>query len=121
MGMNLTLQEIRARRETRKKALEKQLETLKRLLIGMGVLKIIIFGSYARRNVRSDSDLDVIAVMPATMSGKEWMRRIYDEADRDVDCDILAFTDSELEKAIPVSASIRNALKTGMVVYEKRS
>nr|MDO8097696.1 nucleotidyltransferase domain-containing protein [Candidatus Njordarchaeota archaeon] len=119
--MYLTLQEIRARRETRKRALEKQLEKVKRLLIGMGALKIIIFGSFARKNVRSDSDLDVVAVMPSNMSGKEWMRRIYDEADRDVDCDILAFTNDELEKAIPVSTFIRYALQTGKVVYEKGS
>jgi predicted nucleotidyltransferase len=121
MGMRLTLREIRARKETRERALEKELEKVKRLLVRMGALKIIVFGSYAHNNIRSDSDLDVIAVMPPNMSGKQWMKKIYDEADRDVDCDILAYTSDELEKAIPVSAFVRHALKTGRVVYEKGS
>jgi predicted nucleotidyltransferase len=119
--MRLTLREIRTRKKTRKRALEEQLEKVKRLLIGMGASKIIVFGSYARKNVRSDSDLDVIAVMPSSMSGKDWMSRIYREAERDVDCDILAYTKEELEKAIPVSTFIRHALETGRVVFEKGS
>lgn len=121
MATRLTLRQIRSRKKTRKNKLEKELEKVKKLLISMGALKIIIFGSYAQKRVTTNSDLDIIAVMPPAKSGKEWMKKIYDESDREVDCDILAYTNEELEEAIPVSGFIRHALKTGRVLYEKGS
>ena len=65
------------------------------------------------------SDLDIIAVMPPSMTGKEWMMKIYAEVDRDVDCDILAYTEEELEHLLPVSRFLRHAMKTGRVIYER--
>ena len=117
--MAITLEKIRARKEKRRRALEENLEKIKKQLQDMGALRIVLFGSYAHGNVRSWSDLDIISVMPSTRTGKEWMRKIYDEIDRDVACDILAYTSDELEKAIPVSRFLRHALKTGRVIYEK--
>jgi hypothetical protein len=46
------------------------------------------------------------------------MSRIYEEVDRDVDCDILAYTKEELEKMLPISGILRSALETGRTVYE---
>ncbi len=85
----------------------------------MGALKIVVFGSYAEGRAKSTSDLDIIAIMPPTMSGKQWMLKIYDSIDRNVDCDILAYTQEELENLIPISGFVRHALKTGKVIYEK--
>jgi predicted nucleotidyltransferase len=116
--MAVTLEKIRARKEMRRKALAENLERIEKQLKDMGVLRIILFGSYASGHVRSWSDLDIIAVMPPTRTGKEWMKKIYDEIDRDVACDILAYTSDELEKTIPVSRFLRHALKTGRVIYE---
>jgi predicted nucleotidyltransferase len=87
----------------------------------MGSLKIVLFGSFAQGQVRSHSDLDLITIMPPTRTGKQWMRQIYMEIDREVDCDVLAYTPDELEKVLPVSRFLRHALKTGKVIYEKRS
>jgi predicted nucleotidyltransferase len=117
--MRLTLQKIRARKERRRRALEKGLVKLKKQLQAMGALKLILFGSFAQGHVRSWSDLDLLTVMPPTRSGREWMKKIYEEVDREVDCDILAYTSEELERAIPVSRFIRHALKTGKVIYER--
>jgi predicted nucleotidyltransferase len=119
--LSINLKQIRARKERRKKALGKNLEIIKKQLQDMGALRIILFGSYASGNIRSWSDLDIIAVMPSTKTGKEWMQKIYDEVDRQVECDILAYTEEEIEKTIPVSRFLRNALKTGKVLYERRS
>lgn len=119
--MAMTLQKIRARKELRKRALEKALEKITKQLQDMGAIKIILFGSYAQGHIRSSSDLDLISVMPSIRTGKEWMKKIYDEIDRDVDCDILAYTSEELENAIPVSRFLRYALKTGRVIYERGS
>jgi hypothetical protein len=43
------------------------------------------------------------------------------QIDREVSCDILAYTEEELERTIPVSRFLRYALKTGKVIYERRS
>ena len=117
--MEITLEKIRARKEKRRKAIARNLEKIERQLVGMGVLRIVLFGSYASGNTRSWSDLDIIAVMPSTRTGKEWMKKIYDEVDRDVACDILAYTNEELQNTIPVSRFLRHALKTGRVIYER--
>lgn len=117
--MTLSISNIRSRKEERKKALEKDLRRIKKQLRDMGAQRIILFGSYAQGHVRSWSDLDIICVMPPTRSGREWMKKIYDEIEREVDCDILAYTSEELEMTVPVSRFLRHALKTGRVIYER--
>lgn len=119
--MSLTLQKIKSRKERRRRALENDLEKIRRQLEDMGALKIVLFGSYAHGRIRSWSDLDIISVMPSTRTGKEWMQKIYDEIEREVDCDILAYTKEELERITPVSRFLRHALTTGRVIYEKGS
>jgi hypothetical protein len=83
--------------------------------------KNIVFGSVANGRIHSSNDLDLLAIMPVQMSGRKWMGKIYEEIDRQVDSDILAFTEEELEKALPVSRFLRNVLASGKVIYEKRS
>jgi len=118
--MPVTLQEIRHRKEMRRKALEKGLKEIGKDLQDMGALKIMLFGSYASGNIRSWSDLDIIAIMPPTKTGKEWMKKIYAEVNRNVDCDILAYTEAEFEETIPLSRFLRHALKTGRTIYERK-
>lgn len=117
---DITLRKIRARKQMRKKALDEALAKIKKGLQDMGALKIVLFGSYAQGRVRSWSDLDIISVMPATKTGKEWMKKIYERIDREVDCDILAYTEEELEKNLPISRFLRHALQTGRLIYERR-
>jgi predicted nucleotidyltransferase len=119
--MEISLQAIRERKEKRRQLLQTELESISEQLKDMGALKIIVFGSYAEGHVRSTSDLDIIAIMPSTMIGRKWMIKIYDEIDRNVECDILAYTQEELENLIPVSRFVRHALETGKVVYETRT
>lgn len=108
--MPQTLQSLQDRKEKRRKLLEKELEKIVADLKAMGALKIIVFGSYAQGTVRSSSDLDILAVMPDKMKGKDWMGKIYEEIDREVDSDILAFTPQELEEAMPVSRFLRHII-----------
>ena len=116
--MIVTLHQIRRRKEIRRNTLERELKKITEQLVNMGAQKILVFGSYAEGNIKSWSDLDIIAVMPSTRTGKEWMGKIYDEIDRNVGCDILAYTHEELEKTIPVSRFVRHALENGSVIYE---
>lgn len=115
----MNLQQIRDRKDRRKKLIQQELEKIKLCLINMGAIRIIVFGSYANGNVTSYSDLDLIAVMPPIKSGREWMREIYDKIDREVDCDIIAYTEEELENTKQISRFLRHALETGKVVYER--
>ncbi len=119
--MAAALSALRARKDERRRLLEKELEKISGQLQEMGVLKIVVFGSMAQGNVRSSSDLDILAVMPPSMTGKQWLGKIYEEIDREVDSDILAFTEEELERTLPVSRFLRHALKTGKVGYERAS
>jgi predicted nucleotidyltransferase len=117
----ITLQDIRERKEKRRQLLQSELERISEQLKSMGALKIIVFGSYAEGHVRSTSDLDIIAIMPSTLIGRKWMLKIYDEIDRNVECDILAYTQKELDELIPISRFVRHALDTGKIVYETRA
>jgi predicted nucleotidyltransferase len=119
--MSSALSALRSRKEERRRLLESELEKISRCLQEMGAKKIIVFGSMAKGRIRSSSDLDLLTIMPAQMTGKQWMGKIYEEIDRQVDSDILAFTEEELERALPVSRFLRHALATGKVIYEERS
>jgi predicted nucleotidyltransferase len=112
--MATTLDEIQDRTEERKIALRNALDRITAQLRDMGALKVIVFGSFAHGDVTSGSDLGLVAVMPSTKGGKEWRGQIYEEVDRD----ILAYTQEEVEKLLPASGILRTALQTGRTVYE---
>lgn len=119
--MTTTLQTIRKRKQERRTLLRRELLKVKQQLIGMGALRIILFGSFVQERPRRWSDLDLICIMPSAMSGREWMRKIQEGIDRDVSCDIIAYTAEELEQATAVSRFLRHVLATGKTIYEKHS
>jgi len=53
--------------------------------------------------VNNSCDLDLLVIIPPTKSGKDWMKEIYETIERSVDCDILAYTEEELNEYIPIS------------------
>ncbi|WP_287585700.1 nucleotidyltransferase domain-containing protein [Candidatus Borrarchaeum sp.] len=118
--MSLTLKELRAQKEKRKEKLFQGLKEITQQLKEMGVIRIILFGSVAHGKVGRWSDLDLFVIMPPTKSGKEWMKEIYEIIERAVDCDILAYTEEELNEHIPISRFLRHVLKTGKIIYEIR-
>ena len=108
------------RREHRKHLLASALHDISDQLAELGAIRVIVFGSYAADMVGSTSDLDIIAVMPSTRTGKEWRRYIPDAVEREIACDILVYTEPELVETLPVSSFLRHAVSTGKTVYEKR-
>jgi len=114
----MTLAEWREKRENRRRALEGALAAVVAQLRDLGARKVILFGSLARGEVGAQSDLDLIAILPSTHSGHEWMRRIYAEVDRKVACDILAYTEAEFQEVLAYSRFLRYAVREGKVVYE---
>jgi uncharacterized protein len=121
LKMPITLEEIHARKELRRKELSRALEKIREQLACLGAVRVVVFGSFARGEVTSSSDLDVLAVMPPARSGREWLRIVSEIVDRDVSLDILVFTEDELEKALHSSSFLRHAIETGNVIYEKKS
>jgi predicted nucleotidyltransferase len=113
-----TLGDILTRKEDRLRALEQNIPHVIGQLKDLGAVKVILFGSLARRDVGPRSDLDLIAIMPPTQSGREWLRQIYAEIDRGMACDILAYTESELRETLATSRFLRHALSEGEVLYE---
>lgn len=113
-----TFQDILERNKARHEELSANLPHVVQQLRTLGARKVILFGSLARGEVGSRSDLDLIAIMPSGLSSHEWMAKIYAEVDRGMACDILAYTEADLEDMLPASRFLRRALKEGRVVYE---
>lgn len=82
--------------------------------------RIILFGSMATGKITTQSDLDLLVIMPSDRRGKEWMRIIGDELERPVPVDLLVFTSEELEEYLPKSTFLREIIGKGKVIYDKR-
>ena len=98
--------------------LQKALDSLVKELAGLGALRIILFGSFARDDVDVSSDLDLLVIMPYEKSGRQWRNLIYDTVDRIRATDLIIFNEEELRENLPSSTFLRKAMK-GRVVYEK--
>lgn len=113
------LEEILKKKEDRKIKLQTSLDSIVSQLKRFGALKIILFGSFAKGEVDVHSDLDLLVIMPATKSGKEWMKFIYEKVERGCASDIIAYNQEEFEDKLPKSSFLRNILSFGKVIYEK--
>ena len=102
-------------------ALERDLASLVAQLKAMpAVHKVILFGSYAAGRRDLFTDLDVLVVMD---SEQDFVHRAGDLHRRltvGVDLDLLAYTPQEMER-MRDRPFMRHALRTGKVVYERRS
>ena len=116
-----SLSQILERKEQRRRRLEQNLPHVVEQLRALGALKLILFGSFARGDIGRSSDLDIIAVMPASLSSHDWTRKIYAEVDRGTGCDILAYSEADWQEMLPQSRFLRHALKEGKVLYETAS
>jgi len=116
-----TLQSILQRKEERRKALEDNLPRVIEQLKALGALRVILFGSLVRGETGPRSDLDILAIMPSSLSSHDWMQKVYAEVERGIACDILTYTETDLQEMLPTSRFLRRALKEGRVVYEAGS
>ena len=114
------VQEILNKKKKRKQNLENALESLKNQLINYGASKIILFGSLNSGEIEVNSDLDLFVLMPATKSGKLWMNYIYENIERDIACDIIAYNTQEYEENKETSSFLSEILKTGKIIYEEK-
>jgi len=115
----LTVKEILEKKKEREKELKLALESVMKKLIDFGASKIILFGSLVKGEVDEQSDLDLLAIMPSTRSGKEWMKFIYENVERDIASEIVVFNQKEFAEKLPGSSFLENILTSGRVIYEK--
>lgn len=107
LGNVKSLSSILQKRERRRRALETNLWRVVGQLKALGPRKVILFGSLVRGDTGPRSDLDLIAVMPSSLTSHEWMGRVYSEVDRGIACDILAYNETDWEEMLPTSRFLR--------------
>ena len=94
---------------------------VKRIVSGFNPDKIILFGSYARGEAQSDSDIDLIVVIPNCKDRKAVTINILKSlSDLPVSKDILVTSPQELlTRGNLVSTVLYPALQEGTILYAK--
>ena len=96
-------------------------EIVRRIVERFHPERIILFGSYARGETKSDSDLDVMVVMPVDGSRRQKANEIdLLLADRTVPMDVIVVTPEQYERQRGIIGTIvREAVREGKVMYER--
>jgi predicted nucleotidyltransferase len=96
-------------------------DVLERLVRAFNPLKIILFGSRARGDARSDSDVDLLVVMPdGTDRRAAAVAMRYRLADMPIAKDIVVTTPDEISRRRHVVGSVLGpALTEGKVLHER--
>ncbi|MFZ5924938.1 MAG: nucleotidyltransferase domain-containing protein [Bacillota bacterium] len=103
----------------RVKRLTKEMERIVSILQNRGVEKIVLFGSLARGDVGSSSDVDLIVVEKTDKRFLERLDDVYSAVQPRVATDILVYTPEEIERLKESSSFVRQVLREGRVLYEK--
>lgn len=103
--------------ERRRRALDAELARIVRELPRLGVKRAVVFGSFARGEVRGASDLDVILVADRRDRFVDRCAAFYQILAPAVGVDLLVYTPEEFE-AIRERPFFRKAIDEGKVVYE---
>lgn len=92
-----------------------------RIVRSFDPLRIILFGSHARGEARSGSDLDILVVLGEVKNKREAVVKIGNElSDLPVSKDIVVTTPEEISRRGEVIGLVlRPALREGRVIYER--
>ena len=101
------------------KTLEKIIEKILEVIVPD---KIILFGSRARGEARSDSDYDILVVKAGIKNKREISKKIYLNLNLPASVDIIVQTPESIEENMQRFYSIvKEAINEGKTVYEHRS
>ena len=84
------------------------------------VLRVSIFGSYARGRADLFTDLDVLVIMDTATPFVQRQQILYQLLASPVDLDILCYTPKEFE-SMKERPFLRHALRDERILYEKKS
>ncbi|MHC1781339.1 MAG: nucleotidyltransferase domain-containing protein [Anaerolineaceae bacterium] len=81
--------------------------------------RVILFGSYARKNPRPDSDVDLLVVLPTQLSETEQAAKICREIPYRFGLDLLVCTPKNLAQRLEWGDSfLKEIISTGVTLYE---
>ena len=112
--------DLRVARRDYSVLLERSLQSLVEALKQRSdILRISLFGSYARGRADLFTDLDVLVIMDTTKPFIERQRELYELLALPVDLDLLCYTPREFED-LKDRPFLRYALAREKVLYEKK-
>ena len=83
-------------------------------------LKIILIGSAARLEMTSQSDIDLVVVLPDDIDQKKAVKSIYqNRAPSDFPTDLLVYNESEFLQRAAVGGICAIAQAEGCIVFER--
>ena len=96
-------------------------EMVERIVAGFQPDKIILFGSHARGDACTDSDVDLLVVMPIEGSKRRKATEIdMALADRSIPLDLLVVTPDDFERGrSEIGSILRPAALEGRVLYDR--
>ncbi|MBN1102208.1 MAG: nucleotidyltransferase domain-containing protein [Deltaproteobacteria bacterium] len=106
-----------SRREGHKRLLTEELGRITRAAAGLGVQRVILFGSMLGGNTGLTSDLDLLMVWDTGLNFLERTAEVYRYLQPVVAADILVYTPAEME-LMRDTPLVRQALENGRVMYE---
>lgn len=105
---------------SRKKKLKKELNRIVSKLQDLEIEKIILFGSLASGNIDFTSDIDLIIIKKTTQRFLKRLEAVYEYTKPRCAIDILVYTPEEFSKLLEESGFVKNAVKNGQTLYEKK-
>ena len=119
--MTVNMAQLSVERERYVLALERDLNCLVQQLSSMpAVQRVILFGSYATGRRDLLTGLDLLVVMESPLDFVTRCAELARHLRADVALDLLVYTPQEMEH-MRERPFLRQALKSGKVLYEKRS
>lgn len=103
-------------RAERSERLAEEAERITKLLVERGATLVVVFGSFARGDVGSFSDLDMIAVMESDLPFIKRLEELYVALLPNVGLDLLVYTPEEFEE-MQHRSFVRHALAEGKVLH----
>ena len=111
-------EDVAQKREAYKRLLEQSVhDIVERLSPLEGVLRISVFGSFARGRRDLFTDLDILVVMETEMGLADRLKYLYSKLAVPVDVDILCYTPQEVE-VLQGKGWLTSALRDSQVLYE---
>ncbi len=107
----------RRRRESHRRALWQEAERLAAAAAALGVQRVVVFGSLARGEDNTMSDVDLLIIWETSLGFLERTVELYRRLQPRVATDLLVYTPAEMERMMD-KAWMRQALAEGKVLYE---
>lgn len=112
---------LREKRNEYQQALDQALGRIRSRLAQMPeVHKAVLFGSYAQGRRDLCTDIDLIVVMDSDLDFVRRSALLRRQFALGVDLDLFVYTPQEFERMAD-APFVRHALRTGKVIYEKKS